>query len=172
MLNENFPVFSESKTDELKFHHKISCIIPYLVSNDLSIVRGCEDLSSHYWSPFLTQLFETEVLIDKKSFTSPSEFPGKLKVGLLDSSVFAKNSQSIVNAYELYVLQENQLDERIFLRDNSSSEIGMFKQQMEDLTIQENSPETQNGVPVSKLRPPVTPLTSKLFIVTNLYLVL
>ena len=100
---------------------------------------------------------ELAVLRDNKSFHN-NEI--STKIGLFELSVFYHNLQSVVNAYETYVLRENQLDERIFLRDNFSNEIGAFKQKMEDLSLQENSPEGGNGIPLSKLKPPDTPLTS------------
>ena len=133
-------------------------VIPYLINNDIDILKGCESMTTSYWKPFLCRLTELGILQDKKILT-----PGELStpIGLFTLAVFSVNLQSVINSYEMYVLRENQLDERIFLRENCTNEIGSFKQKMEDLSLQENSPEKQNGV--SKLKPPVTPLTSLFF---------
>ncbi|KAI6649092.1 Solute carrier family 12 member 1-like [Oopsacas minuta] len=162
LLNETFPGFPLTQNEGLLADDKQNMIIPYLVNNDGDILRGCENISTHYWIPFISRLTEFGILQDNKSFNNRENVQISITTtGLFDVCVFNQNLQSIVNSYETYVLRENELDERIFLRDNSSSEIGSFKQKMEDLSLQENSPEPLNGVPLSKLKPPATPLTSK-----------
>ena len=155
LINASFPGFGSNSINELCF--QANPVILYLINNDMDILKGCEGIATHYWLPFLSQLKARGILQEHKPFI-PGDIPSS--PGLFSLMVFSMNLRNVVSSYEMFVLNENELDERIFLRDSCSNEIGAFKQKMEDLTLQENSPETQNGVPLSKLRPPMTPLTS------------
>lgn len=77
----------------------------------------------------------------------------------LDPTVFHTNLRSIVRTYEHVVLNDNQLDERIFLKENNIVEIHVGSlPKMESLTILEKTPDIDNSK--TFLKPPATPLTS------------
>jgi len=73
-----------------------------------------KEIREHYWKPFIRQLIEREVLKGN---------PDTL-TGFLDASNFEYNWKHLHQDYDEHVLSSGEIDERIFLGDDASPEIG------------------------------------------------
>ncbi|KAF8781812.1 Retinoblastoma-like protein 1 like protein [Argiope bruennichi] len=90
------------------------CIIDLLCNKHQGIAVEAKGIKEHWWKPYIKKLMEKKIL------------KGKLEslAGLLDTQNFELNSKAINKEYEEHVLNVGDFDERIFLGENASEEIG------------------------------------------------
>ncbi|GFY72547.1 retinoblastoma-like protein 1 [Trichonephila inaurata madagascariensis] len=115
ILNPNFiglpPGFD---TKEFEVPSEPPCIIDLLCNKHQGIAVEAKGIKEHWWKPYLKKLMEKKIIKGKID----------LLTGLLDTNNFEPNSKAINKEYEEHVLNVGDFDERIFLGENASEEIG------------------------------------------------
>ncbi|XP_053457777.1 retinoblastoma-like protein 2 isoform X2 [Nycticebus coucang] len=115
LVNPNFKGLSED------FHAKESkpssdppCVIEKLCSLHDGLVLEAKGIKEHFWKPYIRKLYEKKILKGKEETLT----------GFLEPGNFGESFKAISKAYEECVLSVGNLDERIFLGEDSEEEIG------------------------------------------------
>ncbi|UYV63281.1 RBL1 [Cordylochernes scorpioides] len=142
-----------------------SGLIQYLCQQYDGVELEAKAIKEHYWKPEIKSLLEKGAL--KGNLENFS--------GLLDSKYMESNGKFLMRKYEEHVLSLGNFDERIFLGENASEEIGTpAKQQLSQLAelrqrlIQEGGSTVKvfqlRGCGVQRGFHPSTPLTNRRFL--------
>ncbi|CAL1274293.1 unnamed protein product [Larinioides sclopetarius] len=136
------------------------CIIDLLCNKHQGIAVEAKGIKEHWWKPYIKKLMEKKILKGKLEFLT----------GLLDTQNFELNSKAINKEYEEHVLNVGDFDERIFLGENASEEIGTpakgyhpgmseFAERMKEVrgNLQQHMQETRTLLPS-------TPLTGRKYL--------
>lgn len=115
LLNPNFSGLPENyNTREYKTPNSPPCIVELLCKKHQGIAVEAKGIKEHWWKPYIRRLMEKKILKGKPETLT----------ALLDTQYFETNCKAINKEYEEHVLNVGDFDERIFLGDNASEEIG------------------------------------------------
>ncbi|CAH1779421.1 unnamed protein product [Owenia fusiformis] len=115
LLNPTFSALPESySSKDYKVPTEVPCIIQLLCEKHEGITLEAKGIKEHWWKPHIKKLFDKKFL------------KGKVEnlTGILEVGHFEANSKAIRSAYEEYVLNVGDFDERIFVGDDATTEIG------------------------------------------------
>ncbi|XP_076863707.1 retinoblastoma-like protein 2 isoform X2 [Brachyhypopomus gauderio] len=90
------------------------CFIEQLCELHDGLVLEAKGVKEHFWKPFIKRLFERKILKGKEETLT----------GFLDPVNFGDCLASLNRVYEEHILSSGALDERIFLGEGASEEIG------------------------------------------------
>uniref|UniRef100_A0A3B3QIE2 RB transcriptional corepressor like 2 n=1 Tax=Paramormyrops kingsleyae TaxID=1676925 RepID=A0A3B3QIE2_9TELE len=90
------------------------CFIEQLCQLHDGLVLEAKGVKEHFWKPFIRKLFDKKVLKGKDESLT----------GFLDPANFGDSLASLGRVYEEHVLSTGSLDERVFLGEGASEEIG------------------------------------------------
>ncbi|GAB6030492.1 Retinoblastoma-like protein 1, variant 2 [Chamberlinius hualienensis] len=157
LLNKNFSGLPENFDEEdYCSPTEPPCIVDVLCTKHDGLAVEAKTIKEHYCKPHIKKMFETKVLKGKIDTLS----------GLLDQVNFENNSKAVNTAYEMFVLNVGDFDERIFLKNGGASEIGTAARC--NLTSNSNSLMEcmQNARNLERVNPlaPQTPLTGRRYL--------
>ncbi|XP_064640132.1 retinoblastoma-like protein 1 [Lineus longissimus] len=131
------------------------CNIDLMCDRHEGLVLEAKQIKEHWWKPYVKKLFERKILKGKAETLS-----GVLEVGNFEASSKAINSE-----YEEYVLSVGDFDERIFLGEDASTEIGTpAKSPSTALEGQNTEQNMQQYLDQTKTLAPSTPLTGRRYL--------
>ncbi|XP_066569529.1 retinoblastoma-like protein 2 isoform X3 [Amia ocellicauda] len=90
------------------------CFLEQLCMLHDGLVLDAKGVKEHFWKPFIKKLFDKKILKGKEETLT----------GFLDPANFGDSLASLSRVYEEHVLSTGSLDERIFLAEDASEEIG------------------------------------------------
>jgi len=90
------------------------CILDKLCAMHDGIINEVKSIREHWWKPYIKKLFDKKMLKGDPDTLS----------GLLEQANFEFNAKSIRKDYEAYVLSIGEYDERVFLGEEATEEIG------------------------------------------------
>lgn len=115
LLNPDFSGLPENfQSRDYKPPSEVPCVIKILCDKHQGLHLEAKGIKEHWWKPYIRKLFS------KKTLTGKAEN----LMGVLELSYFEKNNKSISNAYDEYVLNGGDFDERVFLGEDANEEIG------------------------------------------------
>ncbi|KAL5467024.1 hypothetical protein EMCRGX_G031191 [Ephydatia muelleri] len=97
---------------------EIPCVLSELCNKYRGIEKDCRVIRDYHWRPAIKKLFEHSVLVPWNQTLDESI------TAMLSAASFYANDKSVNGKYELKMLTEGEFDERIFLLQNASEEIG------------------------------------------------
>lgn len=154
LLNPNFSGFSSIK----KTPTELPCIIQHLCETHEGLVVEAKGIKEHWWKPHISRMMTKKILKGKPETLS----------GLLDVNNFKDNDKAINAEYEEYVLNVGDFDERVFLVENASEEIGTpsvksiaGKELIERMQTKKN---LQKHLEETTTLAPATPLTGRRYL--------
>lgn len=92
----------------------VPCILDKLCAMHDGINHEVKSIRQHWWKPYIKKLFDKKMLKGDPDTLS----------GLLEQANFEFNAKSIRKDYEAYVLSIGEYDERVFLGEEATEEIG------------------------------------------------
>ncbi|KAK6982148.1 retinoblastoma-like protein 1 [Biomphalaria glabrata] len=131
------------------------CIMQLLCEKHDGLVVEAKTIKEHWWKPHIKRLFDKKILDGKSSNLS----------AILELGHFEENVKMINKLYEEYVLSVGDFDERIFLGEDASEEIGTpGGQNTSDLTEQMQRRSLRQHFDETKSLTPSTPLTGRRYL--------
>ena len=92
----------------------VPCILDKLCAMHDGIINEVKSIREHWWKPYINKLFDKKMLKGDQESLS----------GILEQINFEFNAKSIRKDYEAYVLSIGEYDERVFLGEGATEEIG------------------------------------------------
>ncbi|CAG9795684.1 unnamed protein product [Diatraea saccharalis] len=115
LINPGFKALpSDWLKDDFELPAKAPCIISTLSEIKAALPVEAGTMKEYNWKPVIISFFKKGIL--KGNSTQLT--------GILDIGHFDANQKSLNNLYETYVLSVGEFDERIFLGDHASEQIG------------------------------------------------
>ncbi|XP_064599560.1 retinoblastoma-like protein 1 [Liolophura sinensis] len=133
------------------------CIINILCEKHEGLVLEAKGIKEHWWKPHIKKLFDRKIIRGK----------GETLSSVLEIGNFEFNVKAVNNAYEEYVLNVGDFDERIFLGDEAEEEIGTPAKMGSpgELAVKmQEKRSLQQHVSQTKTLAPSTPLTGRRYL--------
>ncbi len=105
---------TETSEDETVSSNLVPCILDKLCSSHDGIPNEVKSIREHFLRPFLKRLFDEKRLRGDESNLC----------GILDKDYFDANLKTLRKEYEAFVLNIGEYDERVFLGEEATVEIG------------------------------------------------
>ncbi|XP_043502439.1 retinoblastoma-like protein 1 isoform X2 [Polistes fuscatus] len=156
LLNPNFPGLPGNFNDENYIPpQNPNCIINLLCERHEAVAVEAKCIKEYHLKNHINKLFNEKILRGEQSNFS----------GILEASNFDGNSKAINKVYEQYVLSVGDFDERIFLGQDASDNIGSPAQgsSSSDIHDQFQSRRDHYAGQMQHLAPP-TPLTGRKYL--------
>lgn len=148
LLNSKFPQLSSETNQNAS---STTCILKTLCNRWDGMVVEAKGIREHWLRPFIRKLIDKKVLRcqDQQNCT-----------GFFEISNFEHNIKQITREHDHCVLNIGDFDERIFLRENATEELGTPAYNLEDL----DRMMSQRHVPTSTSIIPQTPLSNRQYL--------
>ncbi|XP_029614995.1 retinoblastoma-like protein 2 [Salmo trutta] len=149
LLNPNFKGLPEDfSSKDYKPTARPYCFIEQLCELHGGLVLEAKGVKEHFWKPFINRLFHKKILKGKEESLT----------GFLDPTNFGDSFVSMGRVYEEHVLATGGLDDRIFLGEGATEDIG---QNQDASAYRLYSSQTASVLKVS------TPLTGRNYVQDN-----